>query len=75
MGLEFSKNHLPSVAIIAQKWRRGKKGDEPMTHTVIVDPSPPPAKALAQLLGITQKELLEAIRQKADERRQTKCKT
>ena len=46
-----------------------------MTHTVIVDPSPPPAKALAQLLGITQKELLEAIRQKADERRQTKCKT
>ena len=30
-----------------------------MTHTAIVDPSPPPAKALAQLLGITQKELLK----------------
>ena len=46
-----------------------------MPHVAIVDPSPPPAEALAQLLGITQKELLEAIRQKADERRQTKCKT
>lgn len=46
-----------------------------MSHIAVVEPSPPPAEALAQLLGITQKELLEAIRQKADERRQTKCKT
>lgn len=46
-----------------------------MTHTVIVDPSPPPAEVLAQLLGLTTKELLEAIRQKADERRQEQCKT
>ena len=40
-----------------------------MTHTAIVDPSPPPAKALAQLLGITQKELLEKIQKIADSRR------
>ena len=42
-----------------------------MAHTVIIDPTPPPVEALAQLLGRTTKELLEAIRQKADERRQT----
>lgn len=46
-----------------------------MSHIAVVEPSPPPTEALAQLLGITQKELLEAIRQKADERRQEKCKT
>ena len=46
-----------------------------MSHIAVVEPSPPPVEALAQLLGITQKELLEAIRQKADERRQEKCKT
>lgn len=46
-----------------------------MAHTVIIDPNPPPAETLAQLLGLTTKELLEAIRQKADERRQTTCKT
>ncbi len=40
-------------------------------HKAIVEPNPPPAEALAQLLGITQKELLEAIRQKAEERRGT----
>lgn len=49
------------------------KGSEPMAHTVIIDPNPPPVEALAQLLGLTTKELLEAIRQKADERRQAKC--
>lgn len=42
-----------------------------MSHVAIVDPIPPPAETLAQLLGLTTKELLEAIRQKADERRQT----
>ena len=40
-----------------------------MTHTVIVDPSPPPAEALAQLLGLTTKELLEKIQKIADSRR------
>ena len=39
-----------------------------MTHTVIVDPSPPPAEVLAQLLGLTTKELLEVIKQKVDEK-------
>ena len=39
-----------------------------MTHTVIVDPSPPPAEVLAQLLGLTTIELLEAIKQKVDEK-------
>ena len=39
-----------------------------MTHTVIVDPSPPPAEVLAQLLGLTTKELLETIKQKVDEK-------
>jgi len=42
-----------------------------MPHVAVVDPIPPPAETLAQLLGLTTKELLEAIRQKADERRQT----
>ena len=42
-----------------------------MPHVAIVDLIPPPAETLAQLLGLTTKELLEAIRQKADERRQT----
>ena len=40
-----------------------------MTHTVIVDPSPPPAEVLAQLLGLTTKELLEKIQKIADSRR------
>lgn len=46
-----------------------------MPHVAIVDPIPPPAETLAQLLGLTTKELLEAIRQKADERRKATCKT
>ena len=39
-----------------------------MPNTVIIDPSPPPAEALAQLLGLTTQELLEAIKQKVDEK-------
>lgn len=45
-----------------------------MQHVAIVEPNPPPPEVLAQLLGLTTKELLEAIKQKADERRQTTCK-
>ncbi len=40
-----------------------------MPHVAIVDPSPPPAEALAQLLGLTTKELLEKIQKIADSRR------
>lgn len=40
-----------------------------MEYTAIIDPSHPPVESLAQMLGLTTKELLEAIRQKADERR------
>lgn len=40
-----------------------------MEYTAIIDPTTPPVEALAQLLGLTTKELLETIRQKADERR------
>ena len=40
-----------------------------MAHTVIIDPNPPPVEALAQLLGLTTKELLEKIQKIADSRR------
>ena len=40
-----------------------------MSHIVVVEPSPPPAEALAQLLGLTTKELLEKIQKIADSRR------
>ncbi len=40
-----------------------------MPHVAIVDPIPPPAETLAQLLGLTTKELLEKIQKIADSRR------
>lgn len=40
-----------------------------MPHVAIVDPIPPPAETLAQLLGLTTKELLEKIQQIANDRR------
>lgn len=40
-----------------------------MPHVAIVDPSPPPVEALAQLLGLTTQELLEKIQKIADSRR------
>ena len=40
-----------------------------MPHVAIVDPVPPPAETLAQLLGLTTKELLEKIQKIADSRR------
>ena len=40
-----------------------------MSYLAIVNPIPPPAEALAQLLGLTTKELLEKIQKIADSRR------
>ena len=40
-----------------------------MPHVAVVDPIPPPAETLAQLLGLTTKELLEKIQKIADSRR------
>ena len=40
-----------------------------MPHVAIVDPIPPPPETLAQLLGLTTKELLEKIQKIANDRR------
>lgn len=42
-----------------------------MTHTAIIY-DPPPADSLARLLGLTEKDFLEALRQRARARREDK---
>lgn len=44
-----------------------------MTHTAIIH-DPPPADTLARLLGMTEKDFLEALRQKAQAQREQKEK-